>query len=145
MLYRICFSFLYLSGFGFCWVFWMDFCCLSKYKRLLCSLSSPPPLRPRGLCCHRTEAGGITVAFPSDPRTSLMVLGFLFCFGFFPERGKSTVQKGFNLPVDLKYFPLRRAVCILPSCVIFCTVYNKEVCFRFTKWLKSASFLPSVV
>lgn len=49
---------------------------------------------------------------------------FLFCFASFPECGKSTVQKGFNLPVDLKYFPLRRAVCILPSCVysVLCTI-----------------------
>jgi hypothetical protein len=71
--------------------------------------------------------------------------GFLLVCFFSRVWKAYTVQKGFNLPVDLKYFPLRRAVCILPSCVIFCTVYNKEVCFSFTKCLNPASFLPSVI
>lgn len=119
-------------------------------KITFCSLSSSPtpPAVTTGPVLSLDTGWRITVAFPWDSCTSRMVLVFyLFCFIFasFPECGKSTVQKGFNLPVDLKYFPLRRAVCVLPSCVIFCTVYNKDVCFQFTKCLKPASFLPSLV
>lgn len=70
----------------------------------------------------------------------------LFCFLFlllFQSVESLQCRKALTCQLIWNNFPLRRAVCILPSCIIFCTVYNKEVCFQFTRCLTPASFLPS--
>lgn len=118
-------------------------------KLTFCSLSSPPRPPPHavttGPVLSRDTGWRITVAFPLDSCTSRMVLGFflflLFCFIFasFPECGKSTVQKGFNLPVDLKYFPPaqgRMQSCQAALYSVLCTIKK----FAFS--LPSAWNLP---
>lgn len=113
-------------------------------KIIFCSLSCPSPAVttwPVLSRDNRMAASPLHSHWTHAPPGWFLIFfqGFEggFClFASFPECGKSTVQKGFNLPIDFKYFPLRRAVCILPSCVIFCTVYNKEVCFSFNECLK---------
>lgn len=94
-------------------------------KIILCSLSSPSLLWWHGCAVtgHRMAASPLHSHWTHAPPEWFWVF-CLFRFASFPECGKSTVQKGFNLPVDLKYFPLRRAVCILPSCVysVLCTI-----------------------
>ena len=137
MLYRFL-GFFFVCFFSSVYLYWLFLLSFNEFmlflgwgRRIFCSLSCPFSVLKAPIKRHGTVA---PLCIPTRllylPKSSpFKVWCFFQAFASFPECSKDTVQKGFNLPVDLNYFPPHRAVYVLLTCIIFCTVYNKRLFF----------------